>query len=364
MFAELDELKMLTEAAQVGVLDQGLSRGDVRASDAASSAGWVRQWGPSYRAGGAAALVRVAEGVAKPCNGVLREAVLGARVPVRNAAVALGEMDKLLHRLTPACAETVLGGFVAIAESDGPREIRALRPRVIAKYGRLAEFQRREDQLKHGRSLSQPYADDGMAEYRLRLDPEGWAVLEAILGPLAAPQPSTEHGSDLRSSDQRRADALVEVCRRAAAAGGSAPATAKAAVVVTMTYQDLLERTGAGATLTGELLAPETVRRIACDAAIIPAVLGSKGEVLDLGRTVRLASPKQVQALWIRDQGCTFPGCSRPPSWCDAHHVWHWCEGGPTDLLNLALLCPRHHTIVHQKGYTATVTPTGVTWHL
>ncbi len=203
MFAELDELKMLTEAAQVGVLDQGLSRGDVRASDAASSAGWVRQWGPSYRAGGAAALVRVAEGVAKPCNGVLREAVLGARVPVRNAAVALGEMDKLLHRLTPACAETVLGGFVAIAESDGPREIRALRPRVIAKYGRLAEFQRREDQLKHGRSLSQPYADDGMAEYRLRLDPEGRAVLEAILGPLAAPQPS--HRARVGPAHQRPA---------------------------------------------------------------------------------------------------------------------------------------------------------------
>jgi hypothetical protein len=88
------------------------------------------------------------------------------------------------------------------------------------------------------------------------------------------------------------------------------------------------------------------------------------GELLDLGRTVRLATPKQVQALWIRDQGCTFPGCSRPPSWCDAHHVWHWCDGGPTDLSNLALLCPRHHTIVHQKGCTATVTTTGVTWHL
>ena len=117
-----------------------------------------------------------------------------------------------------------------------------------------------------------------------------------------------------------------------------------------MGYQDLNERTGAGTTLTGELLAPETVRRIACDAAIIPAVLGSRGEVLDLGRTARLATPKQLQALWIRDQGCTFPGCSRPPSWCDAHHVWHWCDGGPTDLSNLALLCPRHHTIVHQKG--------------
>jgi hypothetical protein len=273
-------------------------------------------------------------------------------------------MDKLLPRLTPACAETVLGGFVAIAESDGPGEIRALRPQVIARYGRWAEFQRREDQLKHGRSLSQPYADDGMAEYRLRLDPEGQAVLEAILGPLAAPQPSTVTGSDIRTSDQRRADALVEVCRRAAAAGGSAPTTPKAAVVVTMDWNDLAHRTGGGTTLTGDLLAPETVRRMACDASIIPAVLGSRSEVLDLGRTSRLVTPKLLQALYLRDGGCTFSGCSRPPSWCDAHHCLHWCDGGPTDLTNMALLCPRHHTIVHQKGYTATVTACGVTWHL
>ena len=105
-------------------------------------------------------------------------------------------MDKLRPRLTPECHDTVLAGFVALAEAQGPREIRALRPALIAKYGHLGEFQRREDRLKHGTALSQPYDDDGMAEYRLRLDPEGSAVLEAILGPLAAPQPSTEHGSD------------------------------------------------------------------------------------------------------------------------------------------------------------------------
>ncbi len=346
------------------MLDQALSRGDVRASDAASPTGWVREFGPSYRAGGAAALVKVAKAVAQPDNALLAEAVLAARVPVGNAAVALGEMDKLLPRLTPACAETVLSGFVAIAETDGPSQIRALRTRVIARYGRSGEFQRREDRLRHGRSLSQPYPDDGMAEYRLRLDPEGQAVLEAILGPLAAPQPSTEHGSDLRTSDQRRGDALVEVCRRAAAAGGEAPTTAKAAVVVTMDFQDLKSLTGAGTTLTGDLLAPETVRRLACDAAVIPAVLGSRSEVLDLGRTRRLVTPGLLMALYLRDAGCTFPGCSRPPSWCDAHHCRHWCDGGPTDLMNMALLCPRHHTIVHQRGYTATVTATEVTWHL
>ena len=158
---------------------------------------------------------------------MLREAVLAARAPVRNAAVAIGGMDKLRPRLTPESHDTVLEGFVALAEGQGPHQIRALRPALIAKYGHLGEFQRREDRLKHGTSLSQPYDDDGMAEYRLRLDPEGSAVLEAMLGPLAAPQPSTEHGSDLRTSDQRRADALVEVCRRAAAAGGAAPATAE-----------------------------------------------------------------------------------------------------------------------------------------
>src|SRR6478672_8968998 len=313
MFAELDELKLLAEAGQVGLLGEGLSRGDVRESDAASPAGWVRHWGHSYLAGGSAALVQVTVAIGQERNRVLREAVLAARAPVRNAAVAVAEMDKLRPRLTREAHGTVLGGFVALAEGQGPREIRALRPALIAKYGHLGEFQRREDRLKHGVALSQPYEDDGMAEYRLRLDREGSAVLEAMLGPLAAPQPSTEHGSDTRTSDQRRADALVEVCRRAAAAGGAAPATPKAAVVVTIGYRDLLERTGAGTTLTGELLAPETVRKMACDAHLIPAVLGTSGEVLDLGRTVRLATPKQVQALWIRDQGCTFPGCSRPP---------------------------------------------------
>ena len=103
---------------------------------------------------------------------------------------------------------------------------------------------------------------------------------------------------------------------------------------------------------------------MACDASIIPAVLGTRSEQLDLGRTVRLATPKLFLALCLRDRGCTFPGCSRPPGWCDAHHGVHWCDGGPTDLSNMALLCPRHHTIVHQKGYTATITTSEVTWHL
>ena len=133
---------------------------------------------------------------------------------------------------------------------------------------------------------------------------------------------------------------------------------------MTMDWNDLKSRTGAGTTLTGDLLAPETVRRMACDASIIPAVLGPEVGAAGPGPDRRLVTPRLCMALYLRDRGCTFPGCSRPPSWCDAHHCRHWCDGGPTDLTNMALLCPRHHTIVHQKGYTATVTTTEVTWHV
>ena len=96
-------------------------------------------------------------------------------------------------------------------------------------------------------------------------------------------------------------------------------------------------------------LAPETVRRLACDASVVPVVLGSRGEVLDLGRTVRLFSPAQTRRLWLRDGGCTYPGCGAPPAWTDGHHLVHWADFGSSDLSNAALLCERHHTIVHQR---------------
>ncbi|MGZ4773905.1 MAG: DUF222 domain-containing protein, partial [Oryzihumus sp.] len=340
------------------------------------------EWAPSYRAGGAGDLVRVAQAcIGRPVGAGaahvldhgsvqrLRSCVLAGRVGVRCAAVALAEMAKLGPRLTPAALPTVWEGFLQVAESGGPREVRGLRERIIATYGRHDEFQVRQDRLRHGVSLSAGRADDGMVEYQLRLDPEGASVVEAAIGPLSAPHP-VDGVSDLRSSDQRRGDALVEACRRSTAAGGEAPVQTKAQVFVTMDFDDLKDACGSGTVLgngsvlgNGALLGPETVRRIACDAAIIPVVLGTKGEVLDLGRTRRLFTPAQLKYLWLRDGGCTIPGCHAPPWWCDGHHVIHWANGGATDVGNAALLCGRHHTIVHQRGWTATVTATGVTWH-
>ena len=131
-----------------------------------------------------------------------------------------------------------------------------------------------------------------------------------------------------------------------------------------MDWTDLKERTGAGTTLTGELLAPETVRRMACDAAIIPAVLGAKSEVLDLGRTVPAGHAQAVPGAVPARPRLHLPRLFATPGLVRRAPLVHWCEGGPTDLSNMALVCPRHHTIVHQKGYTATISATGVTWHL
>ncbi|WP_228405121.1 HNH endonuclease signature motif containing protein [Pseudarthrobacter sp. L1SW] len=98
----------------------------------------------------------------------------------------------------------------------------------------------------------------------------------------------------------------------------------------------------------------ETLRKIACDADIIPALLGTNGEILDLGRKTRLFTAAQRLALIARDQGCTFPNCTIPAPWCEAHHITYWSQGGPTNLGNGALLCAHHHHLIHKEQWTIT----------
>ncbi len=248
----------------------------------------------------------------------------------------------------------MVDGLVAMAVEHGPRGCRLVRPRLLATYGLDGQLQAEQDRGKRFVSLSQPRVDDlGLAEYRLTLDVEGRAVLEAALGPLSAPQP-IEGERDLRSCDRRRGEALVTLVRRAVGAGADAPTSQKATLVVTVDLDTLRNGlSGAGETFggaeSGVLLAPETVRRLACDGAILPAVLGEGGEVVDLGRMKRLFSAGQVRRLWLRDRHCSYPGCDVPGQWCDAHHLRHWVDGGLTDLGNAALLCGRHHTVVHSR---------------
>ena len=95
-------------------------------------------------------------------------------------------------------------------------------------------------------------------------------------------------------------------------------------------------------------------------AALLPPVLGGAlSQPLDVGRATRVVQPAQRSALAVRDGGCVFPGCDRPLAWCDAHHLRHWLDGGPTDLANLALLCRAHHRRVHEEGWQLTRGPDG-----
>ncbi|HWJ68354.1 MAG TPA: DUF222 domain-containing protein, partial [Nocardioides sp.] len=108
---------------------------------------------------------------------------------------------------------------------------------------------------------------------------------------------------------------------------------------------------------TGTRLSAHAVRRLACDAEIIPAVLGTHGQPLDVGRSQRLVTPAIWTALVIRDRHCAFPGCTRMPLACDAHHVTHWADGGTTSLDNLIMLCRAHHTLIHHSPWRVHIDP-------
>jgi Domain of unknown function (DUF222)/HNH endonuclease len=100
--------------------------------------------------------------------------------------------------------------------------------------------------------------------------------------------------------------------------------------------------------------------RLRTAAALLPPVLGgAPTQPLDVGRTTRVVQPAQRTALAVRDGGCVFPGCDRPLSWCEAHHLVHWLDGGPTDLDNLVLVCRAHHRAVHEGGWRLQHQPDG-----
>jgi hypothetical protein len=99
---------------------------------------------------------------------------------------------------------------------------------------------------------------------------------------------------------------------------------------------------------------------VACDVQVLPVVLGGAGQVLDAGRARRLATGPLRRALVVRDRGCAFPACDRPPRWCDGHHVRPWTRGGRTDLTNLVLLCRHHHRMIHDGDWTVRIAADGL----
>jgi hypothetical protein len=214
-----------------------------------------------------------------------------------------------------------------------------------------------DEVLRARRRLHACVTLEGMVRLDGDLDPETGQTVMTALGAVvdaeARSQGAESETEDRTTPAQRRADALGEICRawldrpdRSEVAGE------RPHLAVTVPLEALADRRSSPASDVAESehtgpVDPETVRRLACDASITRVVLGPGSEPLDVGRRTQVVPPAIRRAVVARDRCCRFPGCDRPQSWCDAHHVVHWADGGETSVSNLVLLCRRHHRLTH-----------------
>jgi hypothetical protein len=373
-----DEVRMAAEtlghvltaaqSALVGVVAEARLRG-ISTSGGWGAVDWVRSVAPLMSERTARDVDLIAAAADEPrLHGVVEAVAQGTRPAdedVRPLPVGKAAQIVRFHAGVRGLADPLILEETTATLVEGGRGADGLSERDLALAVRYAADLLRPDRLVEDeaaarramRSLVKSAGPLGMWRYTLLLDEEGAAVLDAAVDALAKPEPDAQtHEPDPRTPAARRADALVELVARAVSAPEGVPRQAKTSLTVTIGLEVLSARCrGAGLTAVGEMLTAGSVRRLACDAQVIPMVLGADGEILDQGQAVRLFTPAQIRHLWMRDRRCTFPGCSKPAAWADAHHLIHWADGGPTDISNAALLCRAHHTVVHQHRYAGVV---------
>jgi Domain of unknown function (DUF222)/HNH endonuclease len=339
-------------------------------------------------------------------------AALDQDLPVTAAALSAGEIgpaavaviaesDAALRKVATAAeradAEATLADCARTLPVRGLQTVALhLQHRLDPDQGeRLAKEEQAQVARREIRFRNNP---DGSCRPDGYLDKEATALLRAALDPLAKPRPAADGTPDPRTPPQRMGDALIELVELALRSGDlPTQAGQPVQLVVTIGLSDLESRlagavgrtgttapresssgagrfhrpdpfhntgtragAGVGVLDTGIPVSADTVRRWACDCQVIPMVLGSHGEPLDVGRASRTATPAIRRALDVRDRGCAFPGCDRPPKWTVVHHIWHWQDGGPTSAGNCVLLCGHHHRTVHHHGWDVRIETDGL----
>jgi hypothetical protein len=188
------------------------------------------------------------------------------------------------------------------------------------------------------------------------LDPETGETLLTALGSVLDAEARSRKDEDSRSPAQRRADALGEICRQWLDRGDRPQVAGERPHVTVTVPLNALRGEAPGAELDhAGVVTARVAQQLACDASVQRVVLSPRSEPLDVGRRTSVVPPALRRAVVVRDRHCRFPGCDRPATWCDAHHVVHWARGGPTSLGNLLLLCRRHHRLVHERGFRLTM---------
>ena len=371
-FAELQRASELLEAERLRRLAEIDRRGLSARDGHLSTASWL------------AATHRMTWGAARSSVRVARalEQMPRTRAALRDGDVSLGAVRLLaearaIHPEAFGAAETAL---VQAARIHPVGELR----RVVACWTEQVQRERAEDGADPRsvrRRLHASVTLGGMVRVDGDLDPATGESLLTALGAVLDAEVRTRDAGEApeeRTPAQRRADALGEICRgfldrgdRPLVAGERPHLTVTVPVEVLaggpLAVPGLGTRTGtgpgagtglgSGADLPGSAeldhagpVPPELVRRLACDASVMRVVLGARSEPLDVGRRTPVVPPAIRRAVIARDRHCRFPGCDRPPAWCECHHLDHWAHGGPTALHNLLLLCRRHHGLVHRPG--------------
>jgi hypothetical protein len=313
-----------------------------------SCAGWlVARWRVSWSE--ARAKVRLARSLER--MHITRRAVEDGEVSMAGARV-LAKAEHAQPEAFPAAEETLV-------EAARAHSVGALQ-RVASFWCHQVEDRERwraEDRLRSSRRLHVSRTFEGMVRIDGDLDPETGETVLIALNAVVDAEVRGPAEDDPRLPEQRRADALGEICRQflnrsdRPQVGGERPH-----LTVTVDLETFRGRGGTAELEGVGAISADVARRIACDASIQRVVLSPASEPLDIGRKTAVVPPALRRAVILRDRHCRFPGCDRPPAWCDAHHVVPWSHGGPTSLANLGLLCRRHHRLVHPpNGFGMTV---------
>lgn len=334
------------------------AEGAWRADGASSVQAWVRE-ALGLPGGEAGLLVRTAR-------------ALHAELPLTRAGLWAGRLSwaqaATLARtvlVTPARRAAVAadGGEATLVEVAATVAVSDL-PRVLGGWAHgvdAAGVEADEREVFAQRRVTLAATFGGCWHLEGLLDPVGGAALAAALDAVVGASLGAQ-GED-RTVTQVRADALVDLARRALEAGDVPQAGGLRPQVFVHVSGETLAGAPAspGAEVSpGEgMVSGRLASWLACDAALTPVAWDSDGRLLDLGRTTRTVPVPLRRAVVARDRRCVFPGCGRSAGWCEAHHVVWWTRGGATALDNLCLLCRYHHRLVHEHDLAITPATNG-----
>lgn len=337
-FAELQRVSELLELERLRRLAEIERRRLFERDGHLSAASWL------------ATRFRVAWGTARGQTHLARALT---HMPATRRALEAGDVSLSAARVLVAARDASTEAF----DRSEDQLVDAARNHTINDLQRVASFWRQRverDRLDEGfrarRRLHASVSFEGMVRVDGDLDPEaGETLLTALRAVMDA---GSRNGSDDdRTPPQRRADALHEICRQwLDLAERPTVAGERPHVTVTVDAPALAgASSGAGDLDRVGAVDVRVARQLSCDASVMRVVMAGRSQPLDVGRRTPVVPPAVRRAVIVRDRTCRFPGCDRPHTWCDAHHIVHWTDGGSTSLHNLLLLCRRHHGMIHRR---------------